>query len=116
MAVKMGGSGVGFGGGVKVSGRREKTPDPLAEVEYTGDLQQDTAAELTAMQKAYRGRARAEVDRFREATDPEFWVALVFESREQKEDFLREFGLSRLGDKYLDGRKVARVLRGRKPS
>jgi hypothetical protein len=39
--------------------------------------------------------------------DTEYWVALCFESREQKEAFLKAVNLFAQGDKYLDGRLFA---------
>ncbi len=104
------GAGVGFGSGVKIG---KGAQDPLADVDYTGNLAADAAHELTAMEQAYRGRAGAEAARFKAATDSEFWVAVCFTSREEKEAFLAEFDLARHGDKYLDGAKVARSLRKR---
>lgn len=91
-------------------GRRQKLtpePDPLATVEYTGDLAQDAAAELGALEEGYRSRAKAEADRFKRATDSEYWVAVCFTSREEKDRFLHRAGLADIGDKYLDGREVA---------
>ena len=96
-----------------LSGRRPKytpEPDPLANVEYTDNLAQDAAAEFTALEQGYRDRAKNEADRFKRATDSEYWVAVCFDSREEKERFLRAAGLDTLGDKYLDGRDVARAL------
>lgn len=115
MGVKFEG-GPKFGGGPAFTGGPrfgKRAPDPLADVEYTGDLSEDAARELTAMEQAYRERAKAEADRFRAATDSEFWFAVCFTSREEKEAFLAEFGLGGLGDKYLDGREVTKVLRRR---
>lgn len=91
-------------------GRRQKftpEPDPLRDVEYTGDLQQDAASEITALEQGYRDRAKAEADRFKRATDSEYWFAVCFDSREAKEQFLHRAGLADIGDKYLDGREVA---------
>lgn len=85
-------------------------PDPLADVAYSGDLETDAAAELDALDSAFRDRKRREARRFTQATDSEFWVAVCFESREQKEAFLAAFDVARFGDKYLDGRKVAAAL------
>lgn len=96
-----------------LSGRRPKyTPesDPLASVEYSGNLAQDAAVEFTALEQGYRDRAKAESDRFKRATDSEFWFAVCFTTREEKEAFLQAAGLSHLGDKYLDGRQVAHAL------
>lgn len=88
----------------------EDTPDPLADVQYTDDLATDAALELDALQQGYRARAAAEVDRFREATDSEYWVAIVFRNREDKDAFLVKHGLAKLGDKYLRGDQVDKVL------
>ncbi|WP_250504852.1 hypothetical protein [Bowdeniella massiliensis] len=85
--------------------------DPLAKVEYTGDLEADASAELSAMEVAYRERSKQEAKRFKDATDSEFWVALCFRTREDKEAFLQEFGLIDLGDKYMEGHKVADRLK-----
>lgn len=89
---------------------RVEAPDPLAEVVYPGDLAGDAKAELDALQVAFRDRMKGEADRFQQATDSEFWVALCFRDRAAKDKFLRVAELVALGDKYLDGHQVARVL------
>lgn len=101
------GGKLGFTGGPKVGAA---APDPLAGVEYSGDLAEDAAAELSAMESAYRERAKAEASRFQEATDSEYWVAVCFKTRADKERFLARAGLDQLGDKYLNGYQVARAL------
>lgn len=88
----------------------EPEPDPLANVEYTGDLPEDSRRELTALQQGFRDRAKREAERFRLATDSEYWIAVCFKTREDKEKFLRNAGLLAVGDKYMDGYAVARVL------
>ncbi|MFK0249269.1 hypothetical protein ACIQUM_31610 [Amycolatopsis azurea] len=85
-------------------------PDPLADVEYTGDLPEDSRRELTALQQGFRDRARREAERFRLATDSEFWIAVCFKTREDKEKFLRNAKLLAIGDKYMDGYAVASTL------
>lgn len=100
-------------------------PDPLADVDYPGDLAGDTAVELSALGKAlkaasapapdenaagFRDRQKQEQDRFKLATDTEYWVALCFRSRAEKDAFLASSGLDRLGDKYLDGAVAAEIL------
>lgn len=88
----------------------EPEPDPLADVDYTGDLEADSAAELDALAKGFRERTKREDERFRLATDSEYWFAVCFRTREDKEAFLRAARLMALGDKYLDGYAVARTL------
>lgn len=56
--------------------RRART-DPLAEVEYAGDLATDSAAELDAVAQRFRDRTKREAERFRLATDSDFWFAVV---------------------------------------
>lgn len=104
---------LGAAGGIGAAPGLSRKPaaDPLAGVEYSGDLAADAAAELSAMEQAYRDRNRAEADRFRHATDSEFWFAVCFPSREEKEAFLVEFKVGQLGDKYIDGQALARLLR-----
>ena len=41
------------------------------------------------------------------AVDSEYWVAICFQSRAQKEAFIKGMGLSLYGDKYLDGARIA---------
>ena len=73
-------------------------------------IRDETSAELTELQQAFRARRDQEAGRFRAATDSEFWFAVCFESRAEKEAFLRAAGLFECGDKYLDGRAVAERL------
>ena len=47
-----------------------------------------------------------------EPTDSEYWFAIAFPLRDDKDSFLAEYGLRKLGDKYLDGMAVARKLGG----
>jgi hypothetical protein len=84
--------------------------DPLEGMQYTGDLEKDTVAEASETLKAFRARAAAEEKRRMAAVDSEFWCAICFQTREQKESFLDQLGLLVHGDKYLDGAVVARAL------
>lgn len=101
------GAGVGFVGGL---GFAEKTPDPLAGVKYTDDLEKDCLAELSALHKALVSARSPE--KLVEPTDSEHWFAIAFPLRDDKDSFLAEYGLRKLGDKYLDGMAVARKLGG----
>lgn len=86
--------------------------DPLADVAYCDppNLEADSAAELNAMQQAFKARAKQEAQRFRDVTDSEYWVAVCFQTREDKDRFLRALNLIQLGDKYIDGHKAAQLL------
>lgn len=85
-------------------------PDPLAGYEYTGDIEADSAAEMSAMKAGFIARAQQENKRREKATDSEYWVCMCFQSREQVEEFLRRTGWGLPTDKYIDGQRVATAL------
>jgi len=87
-----------------------QAPPAVEERESTGSFAGDTARELSDLEQGIKDRKKAERDRFRAATDSEYWVALCFTSRSEKTRFLERAGLLELGDKYLDGRIVAAAL------
>lgn len=87
-----------------------EVPDPLAGVEYTGGIEVDAARELVALEAGFKTRAKAEAARFALATDTEYWFAVCFRDRASKNAFLTAAGLMEIGDKYLDGHAVARLL------
>ena len=90
----------------------KKNPPPVLveHPEQTGNPEADSAADLDAVQQGFRNRAKQESDRFALATDSEYWAAICFQTREQKEAFLSALKLLEFGDKYLDGRLVAERL------
>ena len=109
--IKLGGSGVSLSIGGKPSiGVGSKQAHPFDEIVYTGNDEVDTAQEFNEVQKGFMERNRAEQERFRLATDSEYWCCLVFQSREQKEQFLQAMKWMVHGDKYIDGVKVAKSL------
>jgi hypothetical protein len=70
--------------------------------------------------RAFHERNKAEMERRKNATDSECWVALVFPTRSDKDKFIAEFGLldkpmirGTPGDKYVDGNALASALRKR---
>ena len=109
--IKLGGSGISLNiGGKPTIGVGSKQAHPFDVIEYTGNDEVDTAQEFNEVQKGFMERNRAEQERFRLATDSEYWCCLVFQSREQKEQFLQAMKWMVHGDKYIDGVKVAKTL------
>ena len=112
------GSGKGFGakpgtfGKSGGFGKQSDADNPLESVEYSDDLNADASAEFEAVQQGFADRAKAERKRFQDATDSEFWFAVCFKTRDDKEDFLKALKVhkSTMGDKYLDGHKLAKML------
>jgi hypothetical protein len=99
----------GFGAGVSFGGLGfEKTADPLANVTYVNDLEQDCLAEFAALHEAF---VSAKAPRkLADVTDSDIWFALVFKDRDTKDGFLASHGLTKIGDKYLDGIAVLKQL------
>lgn len=84
--------------------------NPLDAEEFTGKPEADAATEISAALKAIIEQKRAMREVYRTTTDPEFWFAVCFQSRAQKDDFLEATGWAALGDKYIDGLKVAQLM------
>lgn len=92
----------------------ESIPNPLADVDYepgdipSSDLRQVAEDEEGAVLKALKASEKADKSRFEVAVDSEFWFALYFQSRAQKEAFLTAMGWLLYGDKYLNGLQIAK--------
>lgn len=85
--------------------------DPIGELDYDSLTNEEVAVkETSAVLQAFIARSKAEQARFLLATDSEYWVGVCFQTREQKEHFLREAKLLQAGDKYIDGALVAKRL------
>jgi len=69
-----------------------------------------TTEQVSEAFAAFRDRGKREQRRYEDATDSEFWFAVCFHTREDKEAFLREHGVADLGDKYIDGYKLSEAL------
>ena len=95
--------------GRKAFARMEKgKPEAKAK-----SLEESCKEEISEVEAAFRNRLAKEDKRRKAVADSEFWFCVYFATREAKGRFLREHGLDRIGDKYLDGRAVDRVLKGR---
>lgn len=65
---------------------------------------------IEKVRSAFQQRSHDEEERRKAVTDSEYWVAFCFETREQKEAFLRHFSLLDDGDKYVDGLAAAEAM------
>ena len=88
--------------------------DLLAETveNSTGSPEIDAAEQEAAMLAALNNKEikKAIADKIKLTTDSEYWVALCFETRAQKEAFLKALAVFQQGDKYLDGLEVAKRM------
>jgi hypothetical protein len=65
---------------------------------------------LTALQQGFRDRAKAEAERFADATDTGYFTCVVFANRAQNDAFLKHIGKLHDGDLFIDGRDLAAVM------
>jgi len=85
--------------------------DPLENVDFDpDDLEASATAEMSEIVRLIREKKKQSADRFRIAEDTDYWVALCFQCREQRDEFLKKAGWSELGEKYLNGLEIARRL------
>lgn len=109
------GSSMGLGGGAGLGALLDDThvqvDDPIGEIDAS-DLtnEQLVDKEISATLAAFKARAQKEQERFLIATDSEYWFAVCFQTRAQKEHFLRETKLLQAGDKYIDGALLAKRM------
>lgn len=85
--------------------------DPFANINYTGDPEKDSKAELDEYQKEARDHMRNYQKMIDGVFNSRFWFAVVFENESAKLEFLKEFNFLQLGDQYIDGGKLAKALR-----
>lgn len=84
-------------------------PDPFeSTVQYTGDMEGDVEAETSAILQGFKDRAKQEAQRFEQATDTRFYCVLVFQTEDQKHEFLSAMKWLDHGDAYLDGLELAK--------
>ncbi len=104
------GCAVAFGGGLSFGGLGfgGKTPDPLADVTYSGDLEADCLSELEALHECFV--AAASPVKLVEPTDSDVWFVIAWPDRDGKDEFINRCGLRKFGDKYMDGVAVAKKL------
>lgn len=81
--------------------------DPLDGLADLGDIQANADRELDITLAELLAQRRQQKERWRTTNDDEFWFAVCFQSRQQKEEFLAAAGVAELGDKYLDGLRFA---------
>jgi hypothetical protein len=81
-------------------------------VPVNSNVEEDVEKELSDILQGFKGRADKENQRILDATDSEYWVAVCFQTREQKEEFLKKIGvdMETMGDKYIDGMELAKIM------
>lgn len=115
-----------------IGGGEEEAADPLANVQYTGDLEVDSRLEAEALKDAlvaidgdrgeyagYKDRQAREELRFAEANDSNYYTVLVFRNEAHRDGFLlgltkqtRRMFTHQFGDdmRIIDGHKLWQLL------
>ena len=84
-----------------------KVTNPLKGMKYTGDLEADSLSEADAILSAFsvaEGRPASNV------FDSPHHITIIFRDREDCVAFIAEYGLSKYGDKYMDGDRMVAEL------
>lgn len=82
----------------------------LDDLAVLDGIQENVNQEMSAILKAIIERKRAQAERFRITDDPEYFLCLCFQSRDQKDEFVQAAGWADFGYKYINGLDVARKL------
>lgn len=89
----------------------EVDESPITDRSEDGLTHEDEESiRLAELHKGFRERMANEAKRRELATDSEFWLTVVFQDRDQKDEFIRKAKWTALGDKYLDGERLADVM------
>lgn len=105
--ITLGGDDISLGGDeISLGGDDAETEAPPTVAEAEAEAE----AELSEVLAGFKERAKREESRVENATDSEYWFCLCFQTRDQKDEFLRKMGWWEIGDKYLDGMEVAHAL------
>lgn len=84
--------------------------DPFDGLDTTGDPEADGDNLVNLARQEFIENEEARLDAYRTMIDPEFYLVVCFQSREQVDEFLEKSGLESLGvgNKFVDGLRVAR--------
>ncbi len=84
--------------------------NPLDALPEIDDPQAADEAALSTMYATIKAEKAARREAYRTLIDPEYFCVVCFQNREQKDNFLKAVGWEHLGDKYLDGLAIARIM------
>ncbi len=91
----------------------EDEGDPLEAVPYEelkDDLEASATAEMSELVRQIKEKRQADRDRFRVLREPDYFVVLCFQSRDQRNEFLAKSEWAEEDTKYLNGLEICRRL------
>lgn len=84
--------------------------EEAAEPASLEELEKSVLDELGEVESSFRERLKRENSRFLDMCDTEYWFAVCFTSRKQKEEFMTKIGIDP-ELKYVEGREMAKAYR-----
>ena len=104
----LGGFSKGLG---SLGGLGDGKPVAPAPAPPAKDAETQSAEEVSEALAAFKAAAHRERDRFAQATSPDYWFGVYFETREQRDEFLTALkALDLLEFQWVNGRKLAARL------
>lgn len=96
----------------RVAKLKNPPPQYVNMPEPTGDAEVDSANDLGELERGFRRRAADERRRFALVTDSEFWGAICFQTRAQRDAFFVAIGAQPfgVGGRYFDGNAIAKMM------
>ncbi len=79
-------------------------------VEFSADLEENADAVMGRVKEVFIENEQQKLDDYRTMLNPYFYAVVIFQSEEQKREFLRLAGWLDLGELYIDGLKVAQRM------
>lgn len=87
------------------------TDNPLDGVETNqNDIQESADQEVSAVAQEIARNRKAYEDHFRVSGDPDFYICVVFQSHDQKDEFLRNGKFEDLGERFINGLEFSRRI------
>jgi hypothetical protein len=90
--------------------RKQKPFDILKGVPAFDNAEAEAKAETSAVLQGFADRKKAEATRQAYAEDGEFFTCLIFQSKDQRDAFIKALSLRPEDPQYIDGQSVARAL------
>ena len=104
----LGGGGISFGRGI---GYQNPSPNPLDNVEPTGDAEEDSHREFDALAEGFRERRAKEEARYKDATDSGYYFSVVFRSNADRDELVAALNMALEDGWWINGYDLARKLK-----
>ena len=87
-----------------------KKPPVVSFSSKEKDIESDAKDELSALQVAFREKAKKEKELMDKNTSSEFWSCIVFKTQEQRDKFYELLGVKSEDNQYINGQRLIKAL------